>query len=101
MANLISQYLTNDFKFNSYTEMNDTLLYIDYMSRKKGYSEVAVEPHLAYKYQGDFYGLLNKLNVSKNLYLYTLYLNGYTDPNDFDGNRYLIKVPNEPNIPRS
>lgn len=101
MQKLISQYLTNDFKFNNYNEMNDNLLFIDYIDHKYSYNETTVPPDLAYRYQGNFYGLLNKLEVPTDLYLFTLYLNGYKSPVDYDGKKILLKIPTFPNLPKS
>jgi hypothetical protein len=100
MRNLISQYLTNDFNFNDYNELNDNLLYIDYIKNKYKYNEINIQPDLAYRFQGNFYGLLNKLNVNRDLYLFTLYVNGYNSPNDYDGKKIILKIPKYPNLPK-
>lgn len=101
MQKLISQYLANDFNFNSYNELNDNLLFIDYINRKYSYKDITISPDLAYRFQGNFYGLLNKLDINRDLYLFTLYLNGYNSPVDYDGKRLTLKIPTSPNLPKS
>lgn len=58
------------------------------------YQLVEVKPHLAYKYQGDFYGLLEVLGVSKIHHRYVMVFNDMINSVDYDGLVTSIKIPN-------
>ncbi len=98
---MLEQYQVNDYSFSTYQELNDNLLYLDYINRTYEFNIVTVNPGVAYRYQGNFFGLLRELNVTTNLFVYTLYLNGYNNPVDFNGDTYTIKVAIKPSIPSS
>lgn len=51
-----------------------------------------------YKYENDFYGLLDELNVTvtpipRHFYPTILLLNGYTSPSDFTGKKQMLFIP--------
>ncbi len=96
---MLEQYQVNDYSFNTYQELNDNLLYLDYINKSYEFNLVTVSPDVAYRYQGNLFGLLRELNVSPNLFVYTMYLNGYNNPVDFKGDKYSLKLAIKPNIP--
>jgi len=98
VTNLISNKLYN---YNDNIEQNHQLLYLDYMAilYKDKYNILNINPDQAYVFTGNFYGLLKELKIPEDLYLLTLYLNNYTSPDQYDGNKYSIIIPQKPNIP--
>lgn len=57
--------------------------------------EIPIDGQVARKYRGDFFGLLNTLNVPVELYQVTLDLNDMDSSDDYLGNGGKIKVVNE------
>lgn len=53
---------------------------------------VAIEPQLAYKYEFDFYGMLQERNVSEHMHWVILRLNDMVDPREFKAtmDRFLV-----------
>lgn len=62
--------------------------------------ETSIDKDLAIMYQGDFYGLLERLNVPKYLHWLVTVLNGYDCSYDYDAQRTVILVPAESEIAR-
>ena len=90
------------YGLDTYTELLDNILYLDYIRNNAAFKEVNINVGLGYKYQGNFYGLLNELgSINSSLYLYTLYVNGYVSPDQYDGTMLTIRVPTKPPIPDS
>lgn len=52
-----------------------------------------VSEHQTYKYEGDFYGLLDDINVIKKFHYVTLRVNGYEHSGDYKGDRKVIVIP--------
>lgn len=52
-----------------------------------------VTPAIAYKYQGDFYGLLDTLSVPKQYHYILMRYNGFLHSGDYDGLNTEIKLP--------
>lgn len=95
---MISSLLVNNFKADDDIATNDLLQFIDH-NRHFGFKEAFVEPNVAYRFQGNFYGLLRELNIDLHLYLPTLYVNGFTNPVDFKGSEKSIKIATYPTMP--
>lgn len=53
----------------------------------------SIEPILAYRHEGDFYGLLDDLAVHKQYHPVILILNDYTSPSDLTITTYSIQMP--------
>jgi len=98
---MLEQYQVNDYLFDTYQELNDNLVYLDYISRTYEFNTVTINPAQSYRYQGNLFGLLRNLNVSPSLFIYTMYLNGYNTPVDFKGDIYSLKLAIKPSIPSS
>lgn len=101
---MLEEYAVNDYSFPSLQNLNDNLQYIDYINYNYEFKEINVNPDIAYRYQGDFFGMLKNIGgISPNLYLYTLYLNGYNSPFDFNGvlKTSTLKIAIKPPIPSS
>jgi hypothetical protein len=54
---------------------------------------------MAYRYQGNLFGLFREMNIDQSLYLYTMYINGLTSPVEFDGTKYVFDIAIKPPIP--
>lgn len=56
---------------------------------------IAIEPQLAYKYEFDFYGLLQERGVAEHLHWVILRLNDMSDPREFKVtmDRFLVPDP--------
>lgn len=93
--------MVNNYLFTSEVKLNDSLLYIDYVNNEYGYPRTSIDPSIGYKYQGNFIGLLNAIGVDPKLYLFTMYVNGYTNPAEYPGDHLDLILPTKPPIPRS
>jgi len=62
-----------------------------YMDNKL--SALNIEPAIAYKYQGDFYGLLDHLSIPKQYHRSVMVVNGLTNSTDYDGEKTVVIVP--------
>jgi hypothetical protein len=58
-----------------------------------GEKVLVVTAAIAYKYQGDFYGLLDHLNIPKHYHYYILVHNGYRHAGDYLGEDTEVRVP--------
>lgn len=50
-------------------------------------------PIIAYKYEGDYFGLLDYLNIEKKYHHIVLRFNGYVSSSDYKGNDQYVLVP--------
>jgi hypothetical protein len=98
---MLESFQVNDYSFDSITELNDNLQYIDFIKANYDFKEIAVDPGVAYRYQGNLFGLFRYLNVDPKLFLYTMYINNLTSPVDFNGEIYNFKIAIKPPIPSS
>ena len=55
---------------------------------------ITLDPHSGYKNNGDLFGVLDDLNISKQYHLPILILNGYLSPSDFNYKTNSLIVPN-------
>lgn len=76
-----------------YVYLNDRLVYIDWIDRNHTYSVMTVNPMDAYRYQGNLYALFADMGIDANLWIYAMYLNGYTNPFSYDGRKIDFKKP--------
>lgn len=53
---------------------------------------IPVEPAKAYKYEGDFYGLLSHLNIPLHHHYLMMRLNGYDSPTEYKGDTKSIVI---------
>lgn len=89
------------YAYRHYNTINNHILYYESLKNKDDqYRTEVVTPGIARKHQGDFYGLLNYLDIESSLYLATLYLNGLQTPYDYDGVETNIKIAGPINFPR-
>jgi hypothetical protein len=78
---------SDHIKFSNYFKLQ-----LDYISKTKGFQVVNVEDIIAYRYQGNLYGLFKEINIPASMYEYTAYINGYVDPVDYDGTQTMFKI---------
>lgn len=98
---MLESFQVSDYSFDSITELNDNLQYLDFIKANYEFKEIAVDPGVAYRFQGNLFGLFRQLNIEPNLFLYTMYLNGITNPVEFNGQVYSFKIAIKPPIPIS
>ena len=98
---MLESFQVSEYSFDQYTELNDNLQYLDYIKANYEFKQVAVDPGTAHRFQGNLFGLFRALNIEANLFLFTMYLNGYTNPVDFNGDVFTFKVATKPPIPSS
>lgn len=90
---------TNGYRIDDYNDYNDNLLYLDYIKNTYEFKEIIIDPNMAYSYQGNLIGLLKALRVEERLFMFTMYINGYNSPYDYDGKRTQFKLAIKPPIP--
>lgn len=92
MLKQLQNNLGGEMNHNLY---NDRLQYLDMRTRKSKdkFKVRIVQPDIAYKYQGNLYGLMIHLGVPPSLMCYTMYANKYTSPHQYDGKKLDILVP--------
>ena len=88
-----------NYRIPSYRYLNDRLIYMEYIDRHYTYDEVGVSPVDGYRFQGNLLGLFKYLGVADNLLTLTMYLNGYTNPVQYNGDKLNFKIPKMPPIP--
>lgn len=88
-------------RHRSASEINDKLLFMDYTKSYKTPVTHFVDPDIAYKYQGNFYGLLIYMDIHPGLFTFTLQLNGLTSPHQYKGEGGYVTVPQEFPVPFS
>ncbi len=68
--------------------------YINFFFTNNLYNNLILSPLDFHKYQGDFYGLLDKNNVPKKYHSFILRFNGGVDTSTFNfGNKTTILIP--------
>ena len=55
---------------------------------------MTLNPHSGYKNNGDLFGVLDDLNISKQYHLPVLILNSYLSPNNFNSKTNNLIIPN-------
>lgn len=98
---MLETYQVNDYNTSNYTTLNDSLVYLDYINNTYKFKNVTINPSIAYRYQGNMIGLFRELNIDPSLYLFTMYINGYTSPIEYKGDIYTLKLAIKPPIPSS
>lgn len=74
--------------------------HITYLKKLPKNQIISVTEHQCYKFEGDFYGLLNDLNIQKFLHYPILRMNGYDSSADFKDTIVSILVPEAEEIIR-
>jgi hypothetical protein len=80
-----------------YFEHNFMILLESHLSFLKNSTNMAVKEITqlqAYKYEGDFYGLLDDIGIPKIFHYITGIVNDYPSSSDFKGDRVYILLPN-------
>jgi len=85
-TNLDDIYYSNPY----FVMIESHLTYIKSLSSNQ---TTAISKQQNDKYEGDFYGLLNELNIEKQYHYPTMRINGYDNSNDFLGDREFILIP--------
>jgi len=68
--------------------------HMTYLRNRTDTGVKVVEPGRAYKYEADFYGLLQFLLVPTELHWVVLRMNGYTSPTQYRPEKLSVIVPN-------
>lgn len=98
---MLEQLQVNDYKFPNYAKLNDNLIYLDHIDITYNFNEVSITPDVALRYRGNLFGLFKEMRIDTNLYVFTMYINGYKSPVDFDGKKYTFKLAIKPLVPNS
>lgn len=61
-----------------------------YIKDHEGTNVVPLEPAFSYKWKGDFFGMLNELNVRPQYYRVHLLVNDLASPSDWDGETDIV-----------
>lgn len=96
---MLEQFMNSVYGAPGYVYLNDRLLYIDHVDKNYRYQQVSILPIDAYRYQGNLFGLFKHMGVSPSLHVYAMYLNGYTNPLNYDGAVHTFKIPVHAPIP--
>ena len=96
---MLVDMLQRNTNIPDYVYLNDRLVYIDYIDRNYTYSMLTVNPMDAYRHQGNLYALFEMIGIDTGLYVYAMYLNGYTNPLSYDGKQLDFKKPVDVPIP--
>lgn len=67
-------------------------LHLDYINKNYELNTVVAQNLQALKYRGNLYGLLTELKIPEKLHKFTAYLNGYNNPQDFNGTQTVFRV---------
>lgn len=60
---------------------------------------VVIQPHIAYKYEGDLYGALTELRIPQHLHWTVMRVNGLYSPTEFKGDEQVaLMVPTRETI---
>lgn len=86
-------------KFDEFSTLHDRLCFLDKINRITDFKIFTVDPATAMRSKGNFYSLLYQVGIPANLYLFTLYLNGFSSPYDYDGKKMEFKLGHQPDIP--
>ena len=98
---MLEQYQVNDYKFANYVNINDNLLYLDHINNTYEFTQKSISPDLGYRYRGNLFGLFREINIDTKLFVFTMYINGYTHPANYDGEKLVFKVAIKPPVPSS
>jgi hypothetical protein len=74
--------------------------HLDYLINHESTTTVSIEPQYAYKYQYDFIGLLNYMNMPAHLHWTLMRINGMYRMEDFTSDRTLLIVPDSSELER-
>lgn len=66
-----------------------------YLRRLRASDVVVIEPHVAYKYEGDFFGALTDLNIPQYMHWTIMRVNGLYSPAEFKGEAVTLMVPSK------
>lgn len=61
---------------------------------QQGVTLVTITETNAYKHEGNFYGILDELNIPNDFHYITMRINGFRNSNHYDGNDVNLKIPN-------
>lgn len=67
--------------------------HLDYFIKHEETEQLTIDPHQAYKYEGDMYGLFLALSIPREYYWITMRMNGFSTPTDFDGESRSLLIP--------
>ena len=67
--------------------------FLQWLINDNGTYQITVDQQIAYKYETDFFGLLNVFNIPTNLHWLILRMNGYTSPLDTKANINSLLIP--------
>lgn len=91
---MLDNYIVNNETNLTYAKINNTLLYLDSLGKDNIENTVTIDSDKAYRFQGNLFGLFSDMNISTKYHIYTMYINGYTNPSHYKGDKQVFKIPN-------
>lgn len=98
---MLKNLQNSDYSFKDEVVLNNNLLYLDFINNTYKFETQVVSPDECYKHQGDLFSLFKLMGITPDLYVYTMYINGYTHPHQYNGEKYDFKIAIKPRIPTS
>lgn len=72
--------------------LNFAKLHLDYINNNYEFKNITTDKITSYKYQGNLFALFNVLNIPPEHHVLMAYINGYNNPQDFDGKEVIFKL---------
>lgn len=91
---MLTERINSSTDSYKYFSIINTILYSENYHKTNKKTERIIDKHLAYRYQGNFFGLLNELGIDPKFHMFILYFNGYTSPYQYTGDNLTIYLPN-------
>ena len=67
--------------------------HLSWLQKSSSTNQITLSPQAEYKYIGDFYSLLQNIDVNQDMYWITMRLNGLHSPLDYTGDLITILIP--------
>lgn len=98
---MLSSLFTNNAQVEDYLVFSDSIQYLDWLAKGYEFEQKIVTSDVADSYRGNFFGLLNHLDISPSQYFFVMHINGIKNPYDFNGQEVILKIPPKPRIPKN
>jgi len=69
--------------------------YLTWLINDSSTQQINIDPQLAYKFEGDFFGLLLQYNIKPYLHWVIMRMNGLTSPLDSEADINTLLIPND------
>lgn len=69
--------------------------HIPWLREHRDTNDLPIEPKVAIRYQGDFFGLLTRLQFQQHLHWIIMRVNGLTNPMEYDHEMLELRIPSK------